>query len=248
MTHLARHLAVLALCAAGVAPVVAQAQWHGSASARPAPLYPYELQPGQPYAVEVAPNTYVIHRPAASRRNYPYVRCVNGCETERRSVRVAPAPKRFDRPHKRNDAALIEELRQRHAKKHAKRHAKQHTKRHAKPDAKHAIKDGVKREIIHTTKVVRLPPVVIERRRVVDDPPRVIERYTYEDGTPAEPRRKRAQIEHRGMGEHEPKKRRGGEEKRVIRAEAEVTVLGPDRMSIRLFRKGDADVGGTGKR
>ena len=26
--------------------------------------------------------------------------------------------------------------------------------------------------------------------------------------------------------------------KRVIRAEAEVTILGPDRMSIRLFRKG----------
>ena len=36
---------------------------------------------------------------------------------------------------------------------------------------------------------------------------------------------------------------KGKAEKRVIRAEAEVTILGPDRMSIRLFRKrkGGAD-------
>src|SRR5690348_5006493 len=33
-------------------------------------------QPAQSYAVEVAPGTYVIHRP----RNYPYVRCINGCD------------------------------------------------------------------------------------------------------------------------------------------------------------------------
>jgi hypothetical protein len=34
----------------------------------------------------------------------------------------------------------------------------------------------------------------------------------------------------------EPREQKKGE-RRVIRAEAEVTILGPDRMSIRLFRK-----------
>ena len=52
-----RTLVVLAFCAVGF----------GGASAQPAPLYPYELQPGQSYAVEVAPRTYVIHRPAQAR-------------------------------------------------------------------------------------------------------------------------------------------------------------------------------------
>jgi hypothetical protein len=32
--------------------------------------------------------------------------------------------------------------------------------------------------------------------------------------------------------------KRGGDEIRVIGAEAEITILGPDRMNIRLFRKG----------
>ena len=32
--------------------------------------------------------------------------------------------------------------------------------------------------------------------------------------------------------------RRGGNQSRTIKADAEVTILGPDRMNIRLFRKG----------
>ena len=220
-----RRLAAILFCAAALLPAGAEAQYYGGASARPAPLYPYELQPGQPYAVEVAPNTYRIHRPAPA-RGYPYVNCVNGCAQPER--RAAPAPKRFDRPLKRNDPALIQELRKRHAKKTAK------------PDAA----AGLKPEIVNTTKIVRLPPVVVERRRVVEHPPNVIERYQYEDGSPAPtpaPRRKQAQIEERGVLPPAAKKSRkdGADEKRVIRAEAEVTILGPDRMSIRLFRKGE---------
>jgi hypothetical protein len=80
-------------------------------------------------------------------------------------------------------------------------------------------------KVINTTRVVREKPIVIERRRIVDDPPRVIERVRYEDGTPA----RRDDLQTRG-----PRK---SAERRVIHAEAEVTILGPDRMSIRLFRK-----------
>jgi hypothetical protein len=56
--------------AAACVPTAVQAQGYGVTFTRPAPLYPYELQPGQPYAVEIAPNAFVIHRP---RLDYPYV-------------------------------------------------------------------------------------------------------------------------------------------------------------------------------
>ena len=69
--------------------------------------------------------------------------------------------------------------------------------------------------------VVREKPVVVERKRYVDDPPKIVRRHKVVDvNVPAS-------------------SREGGEEVgRVIHAEAEVTILGPDRMSIRLFRKG----------
>lgn len=69
--------------------------------------------------------------------------------------------------------------------------------------------------------VVREKPVVIERKRYVDDPPRIVRRHKVVDvNVPAPPRE------------------RGDEVGRVIHAEAEVTILGPDRMNIRLYRKG----------
>lgn len=224
-----RRLAALAACAVLAAPASAHAQSYASAS--PPPLYPYELQPGQPYAVQVAPNTYVIHRPGHT-RDYPY---------------VAPAaqPKRFDRPPRRNNPALIEELRRRSAKSAARKAAKK--------TVRTEIKGGMTREVINTTRIVRGPPVVIERKRYVDDPPQVIERYVTEapDGTmqpapePAPPpmaRRGKVRVEERGVLPPAPAKdgnKNGNKEvKRVIQADAEVTILGPDRMSIRLFRKG----------
>jgi hypothetical protein len=207
-----RVLAVLALCI-GLMPAAARAQFAHVASAGPAPLYPYELQPGQSYAVQVAPGAYVIHRAAPS-RDYPYVSCVTGCERARRPAHVTH--RRFDRTPRRNDPALIEELRTRSAKKGNK-----------KGKTRKAPK--IETEVIHTTRVVRDPPVVIEHRRVVEDPPRVIERRHYvEDAPPAEPEKRVSRADG----------------KRVIHAEAEVTILGPDRMSIRLFRKGDAPPAG----
>jgi hypothetical protein len=69
--------------------------------------------------------------------------------------------------------------------------------------------------------IVREKPVVIERKRYVDDPVKIVRRHKVVDvNVPAPPRE------------------RGDEVGRVIHAEAEVTILGPDRMSIRLYRKG----------
>lgn len=158
-----RYLALFVI-AAGLLPAAgAQAQHYG-ATRQPAPLYPYAVQNSygvqypssvadQRNAVEVAPNTYMSQRPAAARA-YPYV--------GRRHGHAASEPKApaLDRPHKKIDRALIEQLRKR---------------------------APVKRTVINTKRIVHAAPVVAQR---------------------------------------------------VIKADAEITILGPDRMSIRLFRKG----------
>jgi len=196
-------LALPACCAAGLMlSSAAHAQWYYTPSApaaRPAPLYPYELQPGQPYAIEVAPNTYVIQRPA--QRAYPYVQPVS--RPAQRQADVPPAPK-FDRPPKPADRGLIEELRQR----------------------------KLKTTVIHTKKIVREKPIVIETRRVVDDPPRVVERYHYVDDPPLPPL-----PPHKRQAKRDSAPAPIGDDRRVIHADAVVTILGPDRMTIRLTRK-----------
>jgi hypothetical protein len=196
-----RKLAVPAAIAAFMRPVApAHAQYYG-ASTQP-PLYPYAVQNSygvqadQPYAVEVAPNTYEIRR-AAPARAYPYVRSQNSGRGIINAA-VAPSVGRFDRPHQPVDQALVEELRQRHQTKDT---------------------------VINTTKIVRDPPVVRETRRVVNDPPRIIERRHVVD-------------DEAGTVETEKPESRDDTKKRVIQVDSEVTILGPDRMSIRLFRKG----------
>lgn len=237
MTRTACRLAILALCAAGLAPVTAaQAQWQANGqSRRPAPLYPYELQPGQSYAVEVSPGTYVIHRPS-NERGYRGV--------SRRARQAAPryraAPKARVKPRRTHaNRALIEELRRRDARRArlaaeraAKRAAKLAAKRKAKRAAQHAGKSTRKSagrkpdKIVHTRRVVRDKPLVIETRRVVQDPPKVITRRHYVEDLP--PRGATGSIAPRPTGNADP---------RVIHADAEITILGPDRMSIRLVRK-----------
>jgi hypothetical protein len=203
-----RHLALLAVIATGVLPVTgARAQNYGATYAQPAPLYPYAVQPDRPYAVEVAPGTYVIQRPAASRA-YPYVRCQKDCGHHAGNPAPEQTSPRFDRPHQPVDHALVEELRNR---------------------------SQVKREVVNTKKIVRDPPIVVETQRVVDDPPRIIERRHAVEDEPAPARRKQAAAEERETDKHAG---RNDTKKRVIEADAEVTILGPDRMSIRLFRKG----------
>lgn len=198
-THKSRlAFALVVTAAAWCASGAAQAQVYGAAYGQQPPLYPYVVQ--QPYAVQVAPNTYVIQRPVAP-RNYPYVRC----QTCGRNADNPPSAPASAPPRKKADRALIEELRRR---------------------------SEIKRSVVNTTKVVHDAPVVVETQRVVDDPPRVIVRRHVVEDAPAQ----------RGLAETEPgvtdmRTREDDGKVRVIHAEAEVTILGPDRMSIRLFRK-----------
>ncbi len=204
----------------------------GHAGQRPPPLYPSELQPGQAYAVQVGPGTYVIHHPAdgyghpAARRGVPH-----RAARHRSAHAATPRPRRTHA-----NRALIEELRRRAARRAARLAARRAAKhaaarkraatRAADKTANRVVKRAVHKadkaagrkpdEIVHTRKVVHDKPLVIVTRRVVDDPPKVITRRHYVDDAPA------------GMRDVEP---------RVIHADAEITILGPDRMSIRLVRK-----------
>jgi hypothetical protein len=69
--------------------------------------------------------------------------------------------------------------------------------------------------------IIREKPVVRKHYRIVDDPPIIVQREIDESQLPVR------------MGNHPEAT------PRVIHAEAEVTIIGPDRMSIRLYRKQD---------
>jgi hypothetical protein len=173
MINQPRHLALFAVIAAGLLPATcAQAQYYGT-TAQSAPLHPHAVQAHHSYAVELAPNTYRIRRPAPA-RSYPYV--------GQRGGHAA-----LNRPHKKVDRALIEEL---HGRK------------------------PLKRSVINSRNIVPDAPVAVETRRVVE--------------------------RHHFVADRDIKKRVGRDDskKRVIQADAEITIHGPDRMSIRLFRKG----------
>jgi hypothetical protein len=188
----------------------AQAQMYGEPGVRqPVPLYPYAVRSDRPYAVQVAPNAYVIHRPAVS-RDYPYVGCKHNCAPRHVHHVARPAHSAETHATAANDPVPVEESRDRRA---------------------------IKEEIINTRTVVRNAPVVVETRRVVNDPPRVIVRKHYVEDAPAR-RKQAAVVEDSVIKPARPDLSKG----RVIHAEAEVTILGPDRMSIRLFRKGAAGV------
>jgi hypothetical protein len=162
------------------------------------------------YAVQVAPGTYVVRHSDAG-RVYPYVSCGRNCS-------ASSGGRHAVRAHARHHRASIEAP-----------HRRQVKNRHAKS-----------RHIIHTTKIVREAPVVIEHRRVVDDPPRIIERRHYVEDAPAP--RKRVAVEHvRKKREKKSAEHESEGKPRVIRADAEVTIVGPDRMTIRLLRKRDAE-------
>lgn len=212
MTLSRTKIAALALVAATLSAGTAEAQWYSSVRSAPQPLYPYE-QPGraasQPYAVEVAPGAYVIHRPGEA-----------GASPSRRAHRAAPVPQTTSSRTK-NDPALIEELRQR---------------------------ASGNKTVINTTKVVYRKPKVVETKRYVDLPPRVVERYTVVDDAGGD---KKVEIE-APAAEAQGKKGKPAKEtnkdsnkgpakgdKRVIQADAEITILGPDRMTIQLYRKGE---------
>lgn len=123
-------------------------------------------------------------------------------------------------PAKKVDPALIAELRK-----------KQKPKASAAADVTASIdKTSDNRKITKTT-VVREKPIVRTSYRVVEHPPIVVQREIGED-----------QLgEGGGQAQGAPLAAPQGAPMagRTIRAEAEITILGPDRMSIRLFRKQD---------
>jgi hypothetical protein len=231
-------IAALALVASTLGVGTAEAQYYSSVQSAPAPLYPY-AQPSrsasQPYAVEVAPGAYVIHRP--------------GEAAARRAHRAAPAPKAWQsnpsqanpsqaRPSRvKTDPALVDELREQAAGKKAavKQTAVKQTA---------AKQTAGKQSVINTTRVIYEKPKIVETKRYVDLPPRVVERYTVVDDTDGG---KKVEIDapaaeaqgKTGKPAKGPAKgpNKGGH--RVIQADAEITILGPDRMTIQLYRKGE---------
>jgi hypothetical protein len=201
----------VAACTLVSAHGVAHAQYYAAQSPYASAYHPYVVQPQA--------NAYVIPvQPQPAPRAYPYVRPRKAEPAPRASggskviKRVASAGK--------VDRALVEELKERAAKNPIP-----------------------KKEII-----VREKPIVVEHKRVVDDPPIVVQREQVIDEYHVKSDRPRGLIRNRA---DEPPVAAippaapsppvvtplPGKGQRVIRAEAEVTVLGPDRMSIRLFRK-----------
>jgi hypothetical protein len=142
-----RVLSAILVGAAGfLSASAAEAQYY--APAQPAPLYPYAVPANQPYAVEVAPQTYIIRRPA--QRPYPYV----GTTAERGVARSdARKPAKIKPAVTHNDPAIIEELQRRHGTKRDVIHTKK------------IVQDPP--VVIETQRIVDDPPRVIERRHYV---------------------------------------------------------------------------------
>lgn len=174
--------------------------------------YP-QPQPLYPYAQQ--PQAYYPYavQPQYAPRAYPYVAPNSGARVLHRQpmTRARRAHVRPAPARSRVDPALVEELRQRGG-------------------AKVRAGSSTKLPKIDRTIVVHEKPVVVEHRRVVDDPPIIVRREKIIDVPAPESREARRHSDDRASA--------GSTAPRVIHAEAEVTILGPDRMSIRLFRKG----------
>jgi hypothetical protein len=181
---------IAALSGTALPATAAQAQWYDSYSVRQ-PANPYGAQA---YAIEVAPNTYVIRRPVAPRHK---PRAIKGPQRHRaptaRSVhRAAPKPE---------------------------------SKSASTPASKRA------RKPVQTGKV--------ERQRVGEAVPSG--RGLFQGGRSVEitlppPPPARAATD---RPDEKSRAQRESDEPRVIHADAEITILGPDRMTIRLIRKDD---------
>jgi hypothetical protein len=178
--------------------------------AQPAPLYPY-----------VAQQQYAYPQPQYAPQPYPYVQSPNVRHVPQQYQPRASQPRKVSK----TDPALVDELRKGHKKKKVVVDDRKKDKKEVvvidKDDKKVAIDKKV---------VVREKPVVRKRIRVVDDPPIVVRREIDENGQV---------ISQQSQAQILPPATPGHGGGRVIHAEAEVTILGPDRMNIRLYRKSD---------
>jgi hypothetical protein len=171
----------------------------------------YYVQPAPLYPYVAQQGQYVYPQPQYAPRSYPYAQSPNV-----RSVTRDRAP-RASAPTHKTDPVLVEELRHRGHKK------------------KDVVVSESKKDIeIDKKRIVREKPVVRRHVRVVDDPPIVVQREISEQGQVLS--EQRVPVAQAQVPASLPPPPAGG---RVIHAEAEVTILGPDRMSIRLYRKGD---------
>jgi hypothetical protein len=171
----------------------------------------YYAQPAPLYPYVAQQGQYVYPQTQYAPQPHPYVRTRHVWSGSHEHN--APRAFRPDRGVGKTDPAMVEELRKRRYK----------TKEIAIAESKKQNEIGKKR-------IVRDKPVMRRHVRVVDDPPIVVQREISEQGQVlSEQRVPTAQAQ---AATRLPAGR-------VIHAEAEVTILGPDSMSIRLYRKND---------
>ncbi len=223
MTRHSHKLAVLAVLAAGLLPAAAaKAQSYNTAYAQPAPLEAYAMQPKQPQQKQMTPKPHMgpppshVHNypPQARMRDYPHMRHTGI------SMHMRP---RYDRMHGRIGRSVVEEFRG---------HRRGHGYYVDNTEA------GNSEYVRGNTEYVREEPVVIEHERYVDEPPRVIEQQAVTEEQPVRAGCNRGLFVRcngrHAIGEY------GGDygSRRVINADAQITIIGPDRMSIELYRRG----------
>ena len=163
---------------------------------------------------------------------YPYAPPQRG--TSRVETRASAAAK----PTSNVDPSLIEELRKKRkasTKADTKPAATANTKPKADVDITASVDKTPDQKKITKTIVVREKPVVRNTYRVVEHPPIVVQREVGGDQVPE------GGTNAQGSPLAPPQGAQLGAPfaARTIRAEAEITILGPDRMSIRLFRRQD---------
>jgi hypothetical protein len=175
----------------------------------------YYAQPAPLYPYVSQQGQYVYPQPQYAPQSYPYVQSSHVRSVPRQHGE--PRASEPDRKVGKTDPVLVEQLRKRHKKKDV------------------VLSEGKKDIEIDKKRVVREKPIVRTHIRVVDDPPIVVQREINEQGQVLSEQRLPT-VQAQVPAQQLPPPPAGG---RVIHAEAEVTILGPDRMSIRLYRKND---------
>jgi hypothetical protein len=216
-------LAVLAVLAAGLLPAAAaQAQSYNAA-----PLEAYAMQPKQPQPKQMTPKPHMGPAPSHMHNYHPQAHMHHYPSMRRTGMSMHMRP-RCDRMHGRFERRVVEEFRG-------------HRRRHASYVDNTGI--GNSEYVRGNTEYVRDEPTVIEHERYVDEPPRVIEQQVITEEAPVRARCNRGLFVrcdggYRGIGQYggEYSGEYGGQ--RVINADAQITIIGPDRMSIELHRRG----------
>ena len=223
MTRRSNKLAVLAVLAAGLLPAAtAQAQSYNAP-----PLAAYAMQPKQPQPKQMNPKPHMGPPPSHMHNYPPQAHMRHNLFMRRIGMSMHMRP-HYDRMHGRIDRRFVEEFRRHH-------------RRHGSYVDNTEI--GNTDYVRGNTEYVREQPVVIEHEQYVDEPPRIVEQQVVSEEAPVRARCNRGLFvqcngEYRAVGQYGG--RYSGEygDQRVINADAQITVIGPNRMTIELRRKG----------